>query len=83
MDINMDIEKQLAALWANPERIAILFMVLTYASYGMVVLGFFIFIYILFGATTVLYLLAGAIAAGGLALLFLIVGPWLIRLFSK
>jgi len=78
----MKFEDKLAALWDDPRSVAPIFYLLTYASYGMVVLGFLIFIYLMFGLTTLLYLSAGAIVAAFLALIFLVFGQKLMRLFS-
>jgi hypothetical protein len=78
----MKFEEKLAALWDDPRSVAPIFYLLTYASYGMVVLGFLIFIYMIFGLSTLLYLSAGAIVAIAFALIFLVFGRGLLRLFS-
>ena len=78
----MKVEEKLAALWYDPRSVAPIFYLLTYASYGMVVLGFLIFIYMIFGLSTLLYLSAGAILAASIAMIFMAFGRGLLRLFS-
>ena len=79
----MKFEDKLAALWDDPRSVAPIFYLLTYASYGMVVLGFLIMIYVLFGLTAIYYLGIGIVAAGIVTLVYLVFGQRLIRLFIK